>query len=92
MSPTRLTKVLASITPDLGIEAVPHGEITIRNDGMLNEWNVTFTVVAGEIRIAEWVLSDFGSYSVAFNAAARKALEISIERDLIIHVIREVTE
>ncbi len=89
---TKSYKVLASITPDLGIAAVPHGEITIRNDGILNEWNVTFTVVAGEIRIDEWVLSDYGSYSVAFNAAARKALDISIERDLIVHIIRDVTE
>ena len=83
--------MLATVSPS-AVAAEPHGEMTIRNDESLNEWSVTFTLIAGEVEIQEWVLSDFGSYSVAFNAAARKATEISIERDLVVHVIREISD
>ena len=85
-------KVLASVTPNVGIAAVPYGEMKIRNDEILNEWNVTFTLMAGEVQLIEFVLSDFGSYSTAFNAASREAMKISIERDLIVQVVREITE
>ncbi len=85
-------KVLASVTPNVGIAAVPYGEMKIRNDEILNEWNVTFTLMAGEVQFIEFVLSDFGSYSTAFNAASREAMKISIERDLIVQVVREITE
>ena len=92
MSTHQSFKVLASITPNVGIAAVPYGEMKIRNDGILNEWNVTFTLKVGGVEVEEWILSDFGSYSTAFNAAARKALEISIERDLIVQLVKETTE
>lgn len=92
MSTHKSFKVLASITPNVGIAAVPYGEMRIRNDEVLNEWNVTFTLMAGEVQFIEFVLSDFGSYSTAFNAATREALKISIERDLIVQLVKEVIE
>ncbi len=91
MSTRKSFKVLASVSPNLGIAAVPHGQMKIRSS-LDDHWDVAFTVIAGELEIHEWTLRMFGSYSVAFNAAARKALEIAIERDLIVVIVKEVTD
>lgn len=93
MSTHKSFKVLTQITPNVGVTDDPHGEMKIHNDkSLFSEWSVTFSMRAGETVWVEWVLTDFRSYSTAFNAASREAIRISIERDLVINIVSEVTE